>query len=73
MTDRRKRYSNSHIPAEDRYLFNNCYTNKRAYQSRSDAKAGALKALSYGQGRMRPYACSHCGAWHIGHLRKDVA
>jgi hypothetical protein len=41
---------------------------KRAY----DTKATAKKVLRdsqglRGRGRLRPYACPHCGLWHIGH------
>ena len=46
-------------------------TGKRVFLSRSDAKNAARRAMSNGEGRMRPYACD-CGYWHIGHLPKAV-
>lgn len=39
---------------------------KVAYVDKATAKRAARKT-EYRLGRMRPYRCPHCGAWHIGH------
>lgn len=46
-----------------------CSSGKFSYVSRAVAKEWARKARV---GTMRPYRCTECGLWHVGHKPKAV-
>jgi hypothetical protein len=48
-----------------------CRSGKRAHLSRRSAKAHALELRKSGQ-HLRPYECTECGYWHVGHLPTRV-
>jgi hypothetical protein len=62
---------NNHRASSEAFITPGCYTGKRGFLSRAAAKDAARKTLAR-YGRMRPYACSHCGFWHIGHVPAAV-
>ncbi len=44
---------------------------KRAYRTRKDAKRSLRHGLTlYGGPMLRPYRCTWCRRWHIGHSNK---
>lgn len=44
---------------------------KRRYSRAAAIRAASrLGARAYG-GRLSPYVCPHCGAWHVGHALAD--
>lgn len=48
-----------------------CPTGKRGYVDRQAARVAEKRARLV-TGRMRPYLCKQCGAWHLGHLPRSV-
>lgn len=42
---------------------------KRKYSTKDDAKSAARRS-ERSLGRMKPYRCPHCDAWHLGHAPK---
>lgn len=51
---------------------NTCSSGKRAHSTRRDAKAQARSVHAWTGEHLRPYICSECAFWHIGHLPRQV-
>jgi hypothetical protein len=47
-------------------------TGKRQYRQKDRAKRDARLARNGPAGNVRPYRCSHCGWWHLGHKPYDA-
>lgn len=45
---------------------------KRRYATKEYARAALKRVLERGLGEgQAPYACTHCGGWHLGHPRRS--
>lgn len=55
----------------ERWTSGNCPTGKREFHARADAKAAAKSHRHVGD-HVRPYQCSECGRWHLGHMPQQV-
>lgn len=61
--------------ARDTYL-TGCVA-KRSYSTRDEARRAIGRMIQHGRARdperLHEYHCAHCGYFHVGHARKEVA